>query len=215
MKSTGIFFSSFVMIAAGIVLCLLNGRTDVLKNIIEVVGWAFLAAGVINLVIMIMRGKRKEDSSVMHITGWVSGIGGLCLGLALILAPAMFTSTLVYFFGALLVLGGLVQVIMLAWGFRPYTFQGWIYIMPVVEIIGGVVLLCSEQVRGNDPMMVLVTGSGFILFGLTWFIALFGVARQKHTAKRVAKEAAQKPAEKIGETGSDQTKPFSDNKTTE
>lgn len=200
MKSTGIFFSSFIMIAAGIVLCLLNRTTDVLISIVEVAGWAFLAAGVINVVIMLMRGKRKEDSSVMHIVGWVSGIGGLCLGLALILSPETFTSSLVYFFGGLLALGGLFQVIMLAWGFRPCSFAGWTYIMPVIEIIGGAVLLCSENVRANDSMMVLITGIGFILFGTTWIIALFYAARMKHLARKAGREKARQPQTAAVET---------------
>lgn len=179
--TTGTIVSGFIMIIAGVMLCILNSHPDILTTIVKIVGGAFALAGVINIIIALVRRHRKSENSMANATSWISGIGGTGLGCAMLFSPLFFTPILVFLFGAILLIGGAFQVIMLAWGYRPYVGNGWMFVMPVLEIIGGVIMICSETVRYNNPAMLLITGIGFIFFGLTSFMTIIGVAGSKKT----------------------------------
>ena len=180
--TTGTILSGFIMIIAGVVLCILNSHPNILITIVQIVGGAFALAGLINIVIALVRRHRKSENSMANAASWLSGIGGTGLGCAMLFSPLFFTPILVFLFGAILLAGGVFQVVMLAWGYRPYVGNGWMFVMPVLEIIGGVIMISSETVRYNNPAMLLITGIGFIFFGLTSFMTIIGVAGSKKAA---------------------------------
>lgn len=186
MKTTGIILSSFIIIVAGVVLCILNSHPDILVTIVRITGTAFALAGLLNIILMLMRRRKNKDNQTGRILGWISGTGGLLLGCAMMLSPLSFTPILVFVFGVLLILGGLSQIYMLAWGYRPYKPSGWMYVLPVLQLIGGIIMICSDTVRTDNATMLLITGIGFIFYGLTTFTIIIGVAgsnKNSHTAE--------------------------------
>ena len=193
MKNSGSILTSFVLIVAGVLLCILNGRSDLLHTIVKIVGAAFFVSGVINVFIMINHSSKRKGNSFSRIAGWLSGIGGVLLGLAMFFYPPLFTTVLVYLFGILLILGGIIQICIMAWGYKDASLSGWLYIVPVVLIVAGVIMICSDSLRVNASLMVIITGLGMILYGLNSFFGMIAVAnaRQQKTA-----DPAQLPQEK-------------------
>ena len=188
MRTSGLIISGVIIILAGVMLCILNREPDILHTIVRIVGGAFLLAGLINIGVMLARGNARSNA-IMRFATWFTGICGVCLGFAMLVATASFTPILVYFFGAMLVVGGLVIVAMMSWGFKPYTPSGWLYILPVLDIIAGTVMIFSEGVHSNDRLMVLITGIGFILFGFAIFLSILGAANAKAVEKAAEKES--------------------------
>lgn len=189
MRTSGLIISGVIIIVAGVLLCILNREPDILQTIVRIVGGAFLLAGVINVGMMLMRRHGQPQGNVMmRFATWFTGICGVCLGFAMLVATASFTPVLVYFFGAMLVVGGLVITAIMSWGFKPYTPSGWLYILPVLDIVAGAVMIFSDGLRSNDKLMVLITGIGFILSGFAIFLSILGSAREK-AAERAAEKA--------------------------
>lgn len=172
MKSAGFILSNFILIAAGVILCVLNTRPDFLRTIVMIVGGAFVLAGLINVGAQLRHAHKKEGNSFSRFAGWFSGVGGVLLGCAMFFGPNLFVSIIAYVFAVLLILGGLTQIVLFAWAFRPYNFPGWLYVLPVLIIIDGVVIFFADAVRTNDATMTLLTGIGLILFGLGSFLAI-------------------------------------------
>lgn len=196
MKTTGIILSSFIIIVAGVVLCILNSHPDILATIVKITGAAFALAGLLNIILMLMRRRKNKDNRTGRILGWISGTGGLLLGCAMMLSPLSFTPILVFVFGVLLILGGLSQTGMLTWGYKPYTPSIWMYVLPVLQIIGGVILICSDTVRTDNAAMLLITGIGFIFYGLTSFTIIIGVAGSK-TNDRTAENKTEETSSEL------------------
>lgn len=186
--------TSFILIVAGVLLCILNSRPDLLHTIVKIVGVAFFVSGVINVFIMINHSSKNKGNSFSRIAGWLSGIGGVLLGLAMFFYPPLFTTVLVYLFGILLILGGIVQICIMAWGYKDAALSGWLYIVPVILIVGGVIMISSDSLRVNASLMVVITGVGMILYGLNSFFAMIAAANSRSSHKAV--EPATKPEEK-------------------
>lgn len=196
MRTSGLIISGVIIIVAGVLLCILNREPDILQTIVRIVGGAFLLAGVINIGMMLMRrGGHQQANVMMRFATWFTGICGVCLGFAMLVATASFTPVLVYFFGALLVVGGLVVTALMSWGFKPYTPSGWVYVLPVLDIVAGSVMIFSEGLRSNDSLLVLITGLGFILSGFAIFLSILGAARAKASEKAAEKERLRKAHE--------------------
>lgn len=206
MKNSGSILTSFILIVAGVLLCILNSRPDLLHTIVKIVGVAFFVSGVINVFIMINHSSKKKGNSFSRIAGWLSGIGGVLLGLAMFFYPPLFTTVLVYLFGILLVLGGIVQICIMAWGYKDASISGWLYIVPVILIVAGVIMICSDSLRVNASLMVIITGVGMILYGLNSFFGMIAVAnaRSQKSVEQAKKPEEKKPEEKqIEKTGDD------------
>lgn len=205
MKNSGSILTSFILIVAGVLLCILNSRPDLLHTIVKVVGVAFFVSGVINVFIMINHSSKNKGNSFSRIAGWLSGIGGVLLGLAMFFYPPLFTTVLVYLFGILLILGGIVQICIMAWGYKDAALSGWLYIVPVILIVAGVIMISSDSLRVNASLMVIITGVGMILYGLNSFFAMIAAANARsQKAIEPAKPEEKKADEKqIANTGTD------------
>ncbi|MBD5198241.1 MAG: hypothetical protein HDS86_03675 [Bacteroidales bacterium] len=176
---TGKWISNVLMLAVGITLCVMWKRQDILYNIIYLIGGLFVLTGLINLLVSSRRRRKNMAGTGSTFVGTTSGIGGICIGAALLLAPAFFVGIIVYALAIFLILAGVWQFYILGYGFAPIKFPGWFYIFPIVLIVEGVVILCAGGVRESADVVVLMTGIGIILYAINSFFELGSAGMQK------------------------------------
>lgn len=158
---------SLLIFAVGITFCFLYDRDNILSIIVYILGALFTTTGCINIIVTSMRHSRKTSGTFGSTIGWIAGLGGIGLGAALLLTPSTFTPILVYVFAGLLVLGGLWHFLVLSCYFKKGGMSGWLYFLPLVILVAGVVMFCSPDIRNNIRVSVLMSGIGAIIFSFT------------------------------------------------
>ena len=89
MKNSASVLTNFILIVLGVIMCLINNHPNIDHTIVRIIGSAFLIAGVINIFIMINHSSKHKGNAFSRISGWVSGIGGGLIGLAMIFKSAI------------------------------------------------------------------------------------------------------------------------------
>lgn len=175
---TGKWISNVLMLAVGVTLCVMWRRQDILHSIIYLIGGLFVLTGLINLIVSSHRRRKNMAGTGSTFVGTTSGIGGMCIGAAMLLVPTFFVGIMVYALAIFLILAGSWQFYILGYGFSPFKFPGWFYIFPIVLIVEGVVILCAGSVRASADVVVLMTGIGIILYALNSFFELGSAGMQ-------------------------------------
>lgn len=192
------WFSSLLIFIAGVVFCCLYDKSNVMTVIVYILGAVFTATGCINIIMTSLR-HTKRDSNVIYTTvGWLAGLGGIGLGAAMLIVPKSFTPIMVYVFAVLLILGGLWHFIVLSCCFKNVKMWGWLYFLPLIILVGGVVMFCWNGLRDNVSASTLVAGIGGLLFGVTTLLEYISWASATKKAAREAKEMSAAAASNAG-----------------
>ena len=157
---------SILVLILGVVFIFMFDGDTLPRSIVFLCGLAFAVPALILLLSTYFSDKEKRSAGYRSIQ-MVCGIGGLGLGASIMLMPDIFRPLLVYPFAALLVAGGLFQVLLLANRNRPVDYPGQLYIIPLVVVIAGVVMLCLTDLHEpqNERWVVLITGIASVLYG--------------------------------------------------
>ncbi|MDE6715453.1 MAG: DUF308 domain-containing protein [Muribaculaceae bacterium] len=168
------YCANLVIVAIGVLLIVFHQHLQLMEYIMMLVGAMFVIPASISLI-SIFVSRSKPNGNNADISHSISAIGALAIGLFMIIKPIVFVGIATYLLAALLVIGGLYQLIILLSGARTFRFPIWFYIAPLLILVAGVVILASS-VREIQSTVVLITGIGFILFA---FNNLLEGSRQK------------------------------------
>lgn len=196
-NSRGNALISFLVLALGVAFVALYQRSTMQHAILVLGGLAFVIPAVIALLAVFTRREVQHVSGLMRVVQIVCGVGGLGLGICILVIPDTFRPLLVYLFAALLVLGGIYQVSTLARRDRQAQYPGWLLIAPGIDVIGGVLMFALPALHGaaHEPIVMLLTGIGFILFGLTGLLTSGYNFSARRARSRQAAAAAPQVAE--------------------
>ncbi len=189
MRNKGSLLSTLIILAAGVILCLAYNIQDSVKIIIFIAGASFLIASIVNIVMLCDntdKEGRKRRSTFNNIIGWIASAGGLAVGVTMLVTPMTFAHSLVYVFGGILTLAALYQLIIIMRGLPGYRYGGWMYILPLLVLATGAVLLCYPYLRQPESQkwVVLISGSGLILFALTNLFTYIAITRYNGRVRR-------------------------------
>ena len=167
-NSANNWLTILTVMAVGIVLIAYHTHLDLLNWLVLAVGIALVVPALYSVIVTLSnRSKYKEmaDEGVpvreaARSTLWASA-GAIALGIWMIVNPALFVGLIAYFFGAILVLYGIFHIVMIAMAARNFAIPGWFYVIPVLMIIGGGVILCTD-VRTMNSIVVLITGIALV-----------------------------------------------------
>lgn len=186
------WFCSLMVFITGGVLCFLSNRPDVLKIIVYILGAVFTLTGCLNIIGAATRHSSGESHAVASTVAWLAGIGGIGLGAAMLIVPRQFTPILIYLFAALLVVGGLWHFIVLGGYYKQTGLPGWLYFLPLIMLVAGVVLFCAPSVHQNIKLCIIITGIGGLLYGLTTLLEyIYASAHARKLRKQAAETAPQ------------------------
>lgn len=152
--------------AVGLLLIIFHNQVNLLQWIILAVGIAIAVPSLYNLLASFRNSHRASDGNV-RISSIIASVGALALGIWIIVNPTFFVGLLAYLFAALMILYGITQLIILNYASRPARLSFGFYIIPLLEIIAGVVILCTS-VHTMNALVVLITGIMLVLSAINW-----------------------------------------------
>ncbi len=166
MSNKGNAFISILVLLLGAVFIYFFDGDEIPRSIVFLCGLAFAVPALILLLATFFTGKNRHSAGYRGIQ-IVCGVGGLGLGACIMLLPDVFRPLLIYPFAVLMVAGGAFQVFLISHKRRPVDYPAWMYVIPIVVIIAGVVMLCVTSLRDveNERWVVLITGVAAVLYG--------------------------------------------------
>lgn len=164
---------------------LVSNPTDMTVLIVQIIGGLFALSGLVAVIgFFISRGQTRRAALRAAELGEeaprpsrlapmfpVVGVGSLAFGVFLLCFPRQFVGYLLYVLGGLLVLIGVWQIYLLI-NSRKFAPLSWsLFILPVLNIIAGIVVICFPNQTAT--LLFTILGVGYILYGVSEFF--FGV----------------------------------------
>lgn len=174
MNSKSNIITSIFLLVAGILLIILHDRVNIIGGIVTIVGLLFILPSLYNLITLFIKATDEKKNNNAKTAGVISSIGALCLGICMVAVPDFFVSALVYLFAGLLVIGGLYQLLLIAYASKPLRAPWWMYILPSLAAIAGIVLLVTD-IHTIEKLVVLITGISFTAVALNSLLVYIGV----------------------------------------
>ena len=186
-------FRALCAIIVGVLI--LKFPQDGVKWLTMAVGELFLVSGIIAMIAYWYARRNATDYTITDAQGQIIsesqptfpivGLGSIILGLVLIIFPEKFVNGLMYVLGAIMILGGIQQVINLViirrLGRIPFLF----WVCPCVIIATGLFVILKPMETVELPLIIL--GWCSLLYGVTEIINSLKIWRIR---KALAKQAA-------------------------
>lgn len=149
------------------------------------IGAVFILAGAISCVAYLVW-RHSETRRPMFP---VVGIGSILLGLALALMPTTFVSFLMYFLGALLIIGALCQIAALIRATKALSVPWGFYVCPAIVLLAGIFVILKPMESASLPLIII--GWCMIVYGVAECINAVKIARAMRAARQAAEAEQQ------------------------
>lgn len=187
--------TGILILAVGVILIICN-KMITGQGVVVLAGILFMLTGIVNIVLYVTRrnAEGKHVNSVLSmIFGWLVSIAAIILGICMLCYEETFRSLIPFIFGLLIFFGAVTIAVSFIVGLRKaMKIPDWIWLSPVVMVILGVITLLQDSTL-NEPLVMILTGSSLIVFGLTAVIVCGLVA----DARRKAKKAVTAPSQAV------------------
>lgn len=164
MKNGFNWLTVLVMFVVGILLIIWHDRLDVLNWIIMAVGLALTVPGIYDLFLSLRKhdtGRKGQVRNQLSGSTTIVSIGAIALGIWMLVSPGFFVGVMAYAFGAILIFLGIYHIAIIAYLSRPLVLPGFLYIIPVLLIVAGLIILFSS-VRTIQSVVVIIMGISLV-----------------------------------------------------
>lgn len=168
-------FTSVIVLITGVFMIAFHSHINLLSWMGVIIGLMFVIPSVYVLY-MTLTDRRKANPATMIVS-----IGALLTGLMMCIFPTAFAGVFVYVFAALLIAVGVYQIVALAWLSKPLLLPVFLYIVPVLMIVAGVVILATN-LRNINTVVVLITGIALVCSAVNSLIG-YSVSRGQSVTK--------------------------------
>lgn len=150
-------------------LCLLCWPGFTAGLIVKLIAGFLLAMGVVTLITA-MSAASKTSSPIPLIVSVNVGVY-LVFGLLVFLFPNFFLGLIAFLFGAVLLVGGISQIVGLYQGSRITSLSGGMYIIPVLVTLCGVALFFFP--KSSTETLTMIFGAAVALYGVSELVAVW------------------------------------------
>lgn len=167
------------------------------------IGVLFLLSGIIALIAYINAKKHAGEYTITDqegniITGGqptfpIVGAGSIILGLILALTPGVFIHGLMYILGAIMILGGISQLMALVSARRLGSIPFSFWIAPSLVLVTGLFVVLKPMETAEMPLLIL--GWCSLVYGVTEIINSLKIRSIRKQAERQRKEMERQKAE--------------------
>ena len=166
-------FRAICAILTGILL--INRPDSTVRGITIAIGVMFLVSGVISLATYFSTKSRSTGIEVYDANGRIIssgrpafpivGLGSTLLGLVLAIIPDVFITSLMYFLGAIIILGAINQFMTLISTKKLFRVPVWFWLCPSVILVTGVFVLIKPMETAAMPLLII--GWCLLVYGIT------------------------------------------------
>lgn len=209
-------FRALCAIVVGVLL--IEYREDTVRWITILTGVMFFLSGVISIVSYYAGRKQAGDIQVYDADGRllsgyrqafpIVGLGSVILGAVLAMMPTTFITGIVYIFAAILILGAVNQMMVLARVNRIASVGLFFWVAPSVILLVGVVAMVLPEAIASAPLLVI--GWCMLVYGVTECVNALKThaerrrwERQKQTASAQTAQDGSQMAQDASQTGND------------
>jgi uncharacterized membrane protein HdeD (DUF308 family) len=156
-------------ILTGCLLLFMPGLT--MQTVMMVIGGMLLLSGLINLIYS----NRKKAGSLSGFWSF-QGLFSIAVGLTFIVAPATMVKIFVVFFGIILLIMGIMQLIS---ALATRSWSGWywmIIVLALLTITGGILLLYNPFKTAE--VILIFTGAILVLYGISEIFMAWKIKNQ-------------------------------------
>lgn len=177
-------YINLAILAAGILLIVFHNQ-NLITTLIVLLGIALMIPCLATLFAVIFRrdkdaqGNTIKPNKALFASTVITSLCGIGLGTWMILSPSSLVGIMVYLFAAIIIIAGLYQLIMLTIGHRPIKFPWWMYIMPTLMTLAGIVILTTD-VKTLESIVVLITGISLVAYAINRFAELFKTVNEQN-----------------------------------
>lgn len=187
MKHKTSLITAVLALIAGVTMIVCN-RDITGKAITMGGGILFIAAGLINTTLTLTlkdaSGQRRTQGLSM-VLAWVVNIASVAFGICVLAFEDTFVQLIPLIFGSLALLAALMLLYTLAIGIRPRILPAWLYILPLIMIVGGI-LIYRLHTPADDAMVMIYAGSTLSIFAVAVFFILGMLAYMRRSEAREA-----------------------------
>jgi uncharacterized membrane protein HdeD (DUF308 family) len=188
-------FRAICAIAIGILLIKYPDNT--VTWITVAIGILFLLSGLISLIVYVNARKHVSEYKITDAEGRVVageqptfpivGAGSVILGLVLALSPHVFVNGLMYILGAIMILGGINQLMNLVSARRLGKVSFGFWIAPSIIFITGLFVVLKPMETAELPLLIL--GWCSLLYGITELINALKIRSIRKLTERQQEES--------------------------
>ena len=166
MNNKTYLYSYLISLMGGVSLILLRNRANLFTAIAMLVGVLFLLPGLLAFIRAAFPPKRARLAGVKPSVPMIIVSGAaMIFGIVLIATPHTFIHLMVYLFGALLIVCGIMQIANFLPSMRSLGFPWWYLATPALCLAIGVVIIIAGAGKILD-MLALITGIVLVVYSL-------------------------------------------------
>ena len=199
-------FRALCAIIVGVLI--LKYPQDGVTWLTQAIGALFLLSGIISLIAYWLAAKHAGEYTVTDREGRIIsgsqpsfpivGTGSIILGLVLIMTPANFIDGLMYILGAIMILGGIQQLMNLVIARRLGRISFLFWVAPSLILLTGIFVIVKPMETAALSLQIL--GWCSLVYGVTEIINSLLIWRIRQVATKLAAAAGvQKDVEPIAE----------------
>jgi len=199
-------FRALCAIIVGVLI--LKYPQDGVTWLTQAIGALFLLSGIISLIAYWLAAKHAGEYTVTDREGRIIsgsqpsfpivGTGSIILGLVLIMTPASFIDGLMYILGAIMILGGIQQLMNLVIARRLGRISFLFWVAPSLILLTGIFVIVKPMETAALSLQIL--GWCSLVYGVTEIINSLLIWRIRQVATKLAAAAGvQKDVEPIAE----------------
>lgn len=171
-NKTYIYTYLFTLIG-GVLLVILHNRAQLFDAISIIVGIAFLTVGLLTMLSSLFISTKQREAGVKRSPGLIIvSFASLILGLLMVIVPSFFVHYLVYAFGIIMILCGVIQLYNFMPGMKSLKFNMLFLAIPVLSIAAGLTVIVMGAAKVLD-VMALLTGIVLIIYSINGFTGYF------------------------------------------
>lgn len=191
MKNTSYIVSYIFTLIVGVLLLIYWNAVNIFQIIIIAIGCCFILPSLIGLFLG-FSGKKNPDGTRSSRPWYVgiSSIAGLIGGVLLVAMPDFFVHYLIYTFGVIMVVAGIIQILFLSVEGRDIGGMpaSW-FIMPWLTVATGIAVIIIGPERLSHAATI-VTGVALTLYSVNGLLSASAHKVTKHRQTKAAARAA-------------------------
>lgn len=170
MRTKTYLWTYLFILIGGILLIIFHSRANIFEGIIYIIATLFVIPSLISLFNVCHLSKSQKESGVRR--PWIlliPTVGALIFGILLFSMPGFFTKYLIYTFGVIMLICGIIQIFFITVGIRLSNSDYWILSIPVLTFACGVAIIVAGPERVSS-FVTIFTGIVLTIYSLNGFI---------------------------------------------
>lgn len=179
MNNKTYLYSYILTLIGGVALVALNGRAGLFEAIAVIVGILFIVPGIFSFIRAAFPSRAARMAGARpSVPVTIVSLAAIIFGLMLVIVPAMFTHLIVYAFGVLMIVCGVVQFLNFTPSRRSLGFPWWYLVAPALCICIGVVVMLLGAARVLN-ILAMLTGIVLIVYSVNGLMGYYDRARRR------------------------------------